>query len=254
MFAHPELEKDFANAAAIRSGSFTKSAVAQLVDSTVLKSDSVEERIESLCAEAVRYGFRSVCVPPSLVSRAAASLRQQGPRAVLVCTVVGFPNGYNEHSVKVFETSQAVAAGADEIDFVQNAGWVKSRQWERLRAEYEGIVAAASGKLVKIILETSLLTEEEIRLCSLLAARAGVHVVKTSTGFGSRGASVRDIEVIAAALAEVEKETGKRFGIKASGGVRSMDDARALIAAGATRLGTSGGAAIVDGSVHSSTY
>lgn len=254
MFAHVELEQDFLNAIEFaKATGNAKSQLAALIDSTVLKPESTWAKIEALCEEAQRYAFRAVCVSPCFVESASKFLKQRGC-AVRVCTVVGFPNGVATTESKVFETNNAVKCGAQEIDYVQNNGWVKDKRWDLLKCEAHEIVKAAEGNLVKIILETSLLTEEEIRECAILSAEAGVHVIKTSTGFGSRGALPKDIEIIAAALREVENKTGRKHGIKASGGVRSFADARTMVELGATRLGTSGGASIADGAVNTASY
>jgi deoxyribose-phosphate aldolase len=254
MFAHEELKADFSNAMEFQmaKGNARNNLVA-LIDSTVLKPESTLSKIETLCQEAHLYAFRAVCVSPCYVL-AASNLLKSLASTVRVCTVVGFPNGVATTASKVFETKNAVENAAHEIDYVQNNGWVKDKRWDLLETEAAEIVKAAKGALVKIILETSLLTEEEIRECATRSALAGVHVIKTSTGFGSRGALPKDIEIIAAALKEVEKKTGRKHGIKASGGVRSFADARTMVELGATRLGTSGGASIADGSVSTTSY
>ncbi len=254
MFAHSELEQDFIHASDFVSGvGEARNHLVSLIDSTVLKPDATWSKMEALCDEAHSYGFRAVCVPPCYVSRVSSFLNERNS-AVRVCTVIGFPNGNNSTPTKIFETQNAVAMGAHEIDYVQNDGWVKDRRWDLLEAEAAEIVRAAQGKLVKVILETSLLSDDEIRECALRSALAGVHVIKTSTGFGSRGALPCDIEIIASALRDVENKIGRKHGIKASGGVRSFLDARTMVSLGATRLGTSGGASIANGSENKSSY
>jgi len=246
MYAHPALAEDHGHRNAIlASAPDMRGHVARLIDSTVLKPDTSADRIQALCREAAEYGFRSVCVPPCFVALCRGEL--ESGRGVSICTVIGFPTGYASTESKVAETEDAVGNGADEIDFVQNDCWVKDSNWGSLESEYKAIVGAAAGRLVKIILETSLLSDEEIRECAVRAVRAGVHVVKTATGFGSRGASKRDIEIMASALSDVGRETGLTYGIKASGGIRSTEDALAFVKLGATRLGTSSGAAIAKG-------
>lgn len=241
-FAHPALEDDFRHR--------DSKAVEKLIDSTLLKLDTQPDQIEALCVEAVEHGFRSVCVPPcyaELASRALAKA-QKAHHRVLVCTVVGFPNGYATTDSKVHEAS-FLLKHAHEIDFVQNVGWVKAKLWNKLTEESEALVAQAkeatlcgpAGALVKVILETSLLTEAEIVDCTKLHAKAGVHVVKTSTGFGARGATLNDTRLMALALADVSASTGFLYGIKASGGVRTHADALAHLAQGVTRIGTSSG-------------
>jgi deoxyribose-phosphate aldolase len=254
MFAHPELAGDFQAAKdVVEKRGELRSALTRLVDSTVLKPETVWSKVEALCKEASQYNFRAVCVSPCFVQAVREYFKANSSK-VRVCTVVGFPNGVSTTASKVFETRDAISAGADEIDYVQNDGWVKSANWVALEKEAKEIVQAAQGRLVKIILETSLLTESEIRECALRSALAGFHVIKTSTGFGSRGASPKDIEIMASALAEAKSRTGMIYGIKASGGVRTLADAQTLVGLGATRLGTSGGAAIVDGAVNTASY
>jgi deoxyribose-phosphate aldolase len=254
MFAHTELENDFMHAKEFCAGHGNgRNHLTALIDSTVLKPDATMGKIEALCAEAKKYNFRAVCVSPCYVATAREYLDNQ-KSTVRVCTVVGFPNGNSTTESKVFETQNAVTAGAQEIDYVQNNAWVKDKRWNLLENEAAEIVKSANGALVKIILETSLLTEDEVRECATRSALAGVHVIKTSTGFGTRGALPRDIEIIAAALKDVETKTGRKHGIKASGGVRNFADARAMVELGATRLGTSGGAAIADGAESTASY
>ncbi|MCA2960537.1 MAG: deoxyribose-phosphate aldolase [Silvanigrellales bacterium] len=267
-FAHPALAEDFRERDARR--------VEKLVDSTLLKPGTQPAQIEALCVEAVAWGFRSVCVPPCYVTLARDALarafeaqharllplvpKSPPPREVLVCTVVGFPNGYATTASKVHEAS-LLLKDAHEIDFVQNVGWVKAGLWAKLAEETRALVEQARaaggthgpGALVKVILETSLLDESEIRACTQLHAESGVHVVKTSTGFGSRGATLADTTIMAQALANVTAKTGLCYGIKASGGVRTRADALAHLAIGVTRIGTSSGASLAEGSAQQGT-
>jgi deoxyribose-phosphate aldolase len=248
MYVHPEIEKDYANRAAVLAGgNAAKRSLAALIDSTVLKADTTTVNVRALCEEAVRYGFRAVCVPPCHTLLARRLMDEVGPGAPRVCGIAGFAWGYSTTETKVAETCNAVSMGADEVDFVQNDCWVREGDWAALELEYRAIVAAAEGRLVKIILETSLLSGSEIRESALRAALCGVHVIKTATGFGSRGASPDDIRIIAATVAEVKERTGGTHGIKASGGIRTTAEAMEMVRLGATRLGTSAGAAIVGG-------
>lgn len=216
----------------------------QLIDHTLLKPEATAAQIEKLCQEAREYGFGAVCVLPTWVPDAAAWLKGT---PVKTGTVVGFPLGGNTTAVKVLETTQAIAQGAQEIDVVLNIGALKSGADQQVREELAQVVKAAGRPeaevpeakvIVKVILETSLLTrEEKIRAC-LLAQAAGADFVKTSTGFGPSGATASDVRLM--------RETiGPNMGIKASGGIRTLEQAEALLAAGATRLGTSAGVALV---------
>ena len=258
--AHPQLIADFNSRNLALASPQNTRLLAPLVDHTFLKPAFATPDIVTLCTEAQVYLFRSVCVPPSAVELAASILSSHSfsetlllhdldtapADGVLVCTVVGFPLGYQTTATKVFETSKAIEQGAQEIDFVLNASWAKQQHWEQIENEARTIVEAAKGKLVKVILETSLLTSEEIDECSFRLAVAGVPVVKTSTGFGSRGASAEDISIIKKALDRATAATGLSYGIKASGGIRNAADALLLCTLGATRIGTSNGIAIVE--------
>lgn len=253
-FVHADLRDDCEAQQAIAQGKNPQAHLARLIDHTLLKPEAGPERYAALCAEAAEYGFRSVCVPPAWLIHARECLKKSQAINTKLCVVVGFPNGYNNTTVKIAETENAVDLSADEIDFVQNVGWVKSGAWDSLLREYAGIVKAAQGRLVKVILETSLLTNHEIARCSELAIEAGVHVIKTSTGFGSRGASQEDLQIISACVDKEKKASGRVFGIKASGGVRTLEDALGFVNAGATRLGASSGVAILKGLVATSDY
>ncbi len=218
--------------------------LARLIDHTVLKPDTTERQIRELCAEAREYCFASVCVSPVWVPTAAAELAGATP---LVCTVVGFPHGATRSAVKAFETAQAVADGADEIDMVLAIALLKSERYAEVEADVRAVVEAAQGRTVKVILETALLTDEEKVIACVLAQNAGADFVKTSTGFASSGASPQDVALM-------RRVVGDGMGVKASGGVRSAEDAYAMVEAGATRLGASAGVAILKGLTSDASY
>ena len=198
------------------------------VDHTLLAQTATWEEISGICDDALAYGTASVCIPPSYVGRAKEYL---GDR-MAVCTVIGFPNGYNTTAVKVFETEDAVANGADEIDMVINIGWLKDREYDRLRDEIRQVKAACAGRILKVIIETCLLSEEEkIRMCGIVT-EAGADFIKTSTGFSTAGATFDDIRLFA-------EHVGEGVRMKAAGGIKSFGDAEEFIRLGADRLGTS---------------
>ncbi|MCY7915240.1 deoxyribose-phosphate aldolase [Bacillus haynesii] len=212
--------------------------IARMIDHTVLKPDTVKSEIEVLCKEARVYGFASVCVNPCWVKLCAELLKDS---EVKVCTVIGFPLGATSPETKAFETKQAIADGAGEVDMVINIGALKDRDTGTVEHDIRAVTDAADGKaLVKVIIETSLLTDEEKRLACELAVKAGADFVKTSTGFSGGGATVRDIQLMRDAV-------GPDIGVKASGGVRDKESALAMIEAGATRIGASAGVSIVNG-------
>lgn len=216
----------------------------QYIDHTLLKPESTQEQIDHLLSEAVEYQFASVCVNPTWVAHCAKTLAGTG---VKVCTVVGFPLGANTSSVKAFETKDAIANGADEIDMVINVGQLKSGQYEVVKADIRAVVEASQDKLVKVIIETCLLTnDEKVKACQL-AVSAGADFVKTSTGFSAAGATVEDIVLM-------RETVGPNIGVKAAGGARSYEDAEAFIEAGTTRIGTSSGVAIVSGETVTEGY
>lgn len=216
----------------------------QYIDHTLLKPESTQEQIDHLLSEAVEYQFASVCVNPTWVAHCLKTLAGTG---VKVCTVVGFPLGANTSSVKAFETKDAIANGADEIDMVINVGQLKSGQYEVVEADIRAVVEASQDKLVKVIIETCLLTnDEKVKACQL-AVSAGADFVKTSTGFSAAGATVEDIVLM-------RETVGPNIGVKAAGGARSYEDAEAFIEAGATRIGTSSGVAIVSGETVTEGY
>jgi len=212
---------------------------AGMIDHTLLKPDATQAEIAQLCFEARKYSFASVCVNPTWVELCATLLKGS---SVMVCTVIGFPLGATAPEVKAFETQNALDHGASEIDMVINIGGLKARDLELVARDIRGVVttAHARGAIVKVILETSLLTDEEKTIASLLAKEAGADFVKTSTGFASGGATVHDIELMRRAV-------GREMGVKASGGVRTYEDAESMVRAGATRIGASAGVKIIQG-------
>lgn len=212
--------------------------LASLIDHTLLKPDATRADIEKLCAEAAQFGFASVCVSPVWVPLCSDLL--QGSCAK-VCTVIGFPSGAHAPDVKAYESRRAVEQGAQEVDMVINVGALKSKDYALVEQDIRGVVQAAGpGALVKVILETSLLTREEKIMGCTLAKAAGADFVKTSTGFAGGGATVEDIHLM-------RETVGPEMGVKASGGVRTKEEAEAMVAAGATRIGASAGVKIVRG-------
>lgn len=212
--------------------------IAKYIDHTLLKPEATKEQVEKLCAEAKQYNFASVCVNPTWVKLASELLEGTD---VEVCTVIGFPLGANTPETKAFESVNAVTNGATEVDMVINIGALKSGNIELVQKDIEAVVNAVKGKaLVKVIIETSLLTDEEKRTACELSVKAGADYVKTSTGFSTGGATVEDIKLM-------RETVGPDIGVKASGGVRTSEDAKAMIEAGATRIGASSGIAIVEG-------
>lgn len=219
--------------------------VAGLIDHTLLKADATKEQIKVLCEEAREYNFASVCVNPTWVKYASELLEGS---EVKVCTVIGFPLGATTPETKAFETKDAISNGAHEVDMVINIGALKDKDDELVERDIRAVVAASTGKaLSKVIIETSLLTDEEkVRACEL-AVKAGTDYVKTSTGFSTGGATVEDIALM-------RKTVGPDIGVKASGGVRNTSDAQKVIEAGATRIGASAGVSIVKGLTADSDY
>ncbi|WP_313973228.1 deoxyribose-phosphate aldolase [uncultured Selenomonas sp.] len=212
--------------------------LAKYIDHTLLKTDAQRADVTKLIEEAKAYHFASVCVSPIWVSYVSEALRDTG---IKTCTVIGFPQGATPSAVKAFETKQAVADGADEVDMVIAVGKLKDGDDAYVKADIEAVVRAARGKaLTKVIIETCLLTDEEKRRACLLAKEAGADFVKTSTGFAAGGATAADVKLM-------RESVGEAMGVKAAGGVRSRADAEAMLAAGATRLGTSSGVKIVEG-------
>lgn len=215
----------------------TKEKLAKMIDHTELKPSATHEKIEKLCKEALTYNFATVCVNPFHVSRAAELLRNSD---VKVCCVVGFPLGATTSEVKAFETRNAIENGAQEIDMVINIGALRSKDYELVKKDIEAVVEAAQGAVVKVIIETGFLTDEEkVKACEL-AKEAGASFVKTSTGFGPMGALPSDVKLM-------RKAVGDGMYVKAAGGIRDFRSALRLIQAGADRLGTSASIPIIEG-------
>jgi deoxyribose-phosphate aldolase len=220
--------------------------VTRMIDHTLLKADATKAEIEKLVGEAIEYSFASVCVNPTWV-KTAADLLAEAPE-VKVCTVIGFPLGASTPETKAFEAKNAIDNGATEVDMVINIAALKDNQDDLVEKDILAVVEAAKGKaLTKVIIETCLLTnEEKIRACEL-SVKAGADFVKTSTGFSTGGATVEDIRLM-------RKTVGPEIGVKASGGVRSREDALAMVEAGATRIGASSGVSISKGELSYSNY
>lgn len=198
------------------------------VDHTLLLQQSTWEEIKGICDDAIAYDTASICIPASYVKQAADYLKGRVP----VCTVIGFPNGYSTTAVKVFETKDAIANGAEEIDMVINIGWVKDGLYDKVLEEIKEIKAACGNHILKVIIETCLLTDEEkIKMCEVVT-KSGADYIKTSTGFSTAGATFADIELFA-------KHVGPNVKMKAAGGISSIEDAEKFVELGASRLGTS---------------
>lgn len=208
---------------------------AKLIDHTLLAPTATPQQIANLCAEAREHDFFSVCVSPTYVQQAVHELEESD---VKVCTVVGFPSGAHLSSIKAAETAAAVADGADEIDMVINLGAVKNADWGLVESDIHAVVRAAGSALVKVILETCLLTDSEIERACELSVRAGADFVKTSTGFSTHGATVEHVALM-------RKSVGPFTGVKASAGIRTKDTFESMVAAGASRIGASAGAALL---------
>ncbi|QKS70461.1 deoxyribose-phosphate aldolase [Paenalkalicoccus suaedae] len=220
-------------------------AIAQMIDHTQLKAETSVEQIEKLCNEAKEFQFASVCVNPTHVKLAAERLQGSG---VDVCTVIGFPLGANTPEVKAFETTNAIENGATEVDMVLNIGALKDGNLELVERDMRAVQEAAQGKaLTKVILETCLLTDQEKVTACEIAVKVGLDFVKTSTGFSFGAATVEDVKLM-------RETVGDQAGVKASGGVRSLADAQAMIEAGATRIGASAGVQIVQGETSTDSY
>ncbi len=218
--------------------------IAPLIDHTLLKANATQEEIVKLCEEAKKYKFASVCVNPAYVNLCKQLL---GSSSVKVCTVIGFPLGATTSTVKAIETKEAIANGADEVDMVINIGALKSGNYQLVFDDIKSVREASRGKILKVIIETAYLTKEEkIKACEL-SKEAGADFVKTSTGFGPSGATAEDIALMKFVV-------GPKIGVKASGGIRSLDDAVKMVKAGATRVGASASVAIVRGEVGKSKY
>ncbi|ATF75148.1 deoxyribose-phosphate aldolase [Pasteurella multocida] len=218
--------------------------IAQFIDHTALTAEKTEQDIIQLCDEAIAHQFWSVCINSAYIPLAKQKL---AGTPVKICTVVGFPLGANLSTVKAFETTEAIKAGADEIDMVINVGWIKSNKWDAVEKDIATVLAACAGKPLKVILETCLLSKEEIVKACEICKTLNVAFVKTSTGFNRGGATKEDVALM--------KRTVGDIGVKASGGVRDTETAIAMINAGASRIGASAGIAIIHGLQDvSSTY
>lgn len=224
---------------------WTALQIAQVIDHTLLKADATASMFDKLCQEAITHRFASVCVPSSQVQFCSELLQNS---LIPVCTVIGFPFGYASTASKIREAEVALTDGARELDVVLNIGWLKSGYTVKVEAELQAICALPGSKIVKIILETSALTTEEKILGCRIAESAGAQFVKTSTGFGSGGATLEDIRLM-------KQTVSPTVFVKASGGIRTRDDAIAYLEAGVQRIGTSAGVAMVTGApVASSSY
>ena len=212
--------------------------ISSMIDHTLLKADATEDMIEKLCKEALEYNFAAVCVNPYYVKKAKKFLNGSN---VKVATVIGFPLGANTKEVKAFETKKAIEDGADEIDMVINIGALKNKEYDVVKNDINAVVKAANGKaIVKVIIETCLLTKEEKIKACLLSKEAGADYVKTSTGFSTGGATIEDVKLMKETICDAMK-------IKASGGIRDYETAKAMIEAGASRIGASSSVKIVKG-------
>lgn len=207
-------------------------------DHTLLKQESTWQQIKEVCDDGLKYGCASICIPASYVKQAAEYVGDN----LKICTVIGFPNGYSTTAVKVFETEDAIRNGADEIDMVINIGWVKDCRWDDLLAEIKAIKSSCKGRILKVIIEACLLTEEEkIKMCEIVTA-SGADFIKTSTGFSVAGATREDVTLF-------KEYVGPDVRIKAAGGIRTLQDAEDFINLGAARLGTSAVVKLVKGQV-----
>ncbi|MCH3972460.1 MAG: deoxyribose-phosphate aldolase [Oscillospiraceae bacterium] len=202
--------------------------ILSMVDHTLLKQDATWAQIQEICDDAIHYHTASVCIPASFVKKA----KEYVGNRMAVCTVIGFPNGYSTTAAKVFETKDALANGADEIDMVINIGWVKDKQYDKVLSEIRSMKEACGSHILKVIVETCLLTEEEkIKMCEIVT-ESGADFIKTSTGFSTGGATFADVALF-------KKHVGPQVRIKAAGGIASLADAEKFIELGASRLGTS---------------
>lgn len=218
--------------------------VNKFIDHTLLKAFATEEEILKLCNEAIKYNFKSVCVNPANVKLAKQALEGSD---VLVCTVIGFPLGANIPEIKALEAMMAIRDGADEIDMVINVGKAKDHDYNYIEKEIALVVSSSASKCVKVIIETCYLTDEEKVECCLAAKRANATFVKTSTGFGTGGATAEDIKLM-------RETVGDTMGVKASGGVRNLADLELMVENGATRIGASSGVAIMQNATSHEDY
>ncbi len=220
-----------------------KKDILKTVDHTLLTQTATWEEIRGILDEGIKYNTASACIPAAYVKQAADYVEGKLP----ICTVIGFPNGYSTTAVKVFETKDALANGAEEIDMVINIGWLKDKKYQELEEEIRQIHEACGGKILKVIIETCLLTEEEkIKMCEIVT-KAGAEYIKTSTGFSAAGATFADVELM-------RNHIGKEIKVKAAGGIASLQDAEEFIRLGADRLGTSRMIKIVEQSDDGSGY
>lgn len=216
----------------------------QYIDHTLLKPDSTQQQIETLCHEAEQYNFASVCVHPHFVKFASDLLKEKSPK---ICTVIGFPLGQNTTETKIFEAGNAIENGADEIDMVINVSRLKDKQYEKLKEEISKLKETVGQNILKVIVEISLLTNDEITKISRIVSEAGADFIKTSTGFGAHGATLEAVKIM---KANISPQTQ----IKASGGIRDFETAKQYIDLGVSRLGTSSGVEIVEGKPSNKTY
>ncbi len=216
----------------------------KLIDHTLLKQDATSEQIIKLCSEAKEYDFMSVCINPKFVATAAKELEASD---VKVCTVIGFPLGANTKEVKVFEAKNAIENGADELDMVINVSDLKDKNYDAILEEIKAIKDIAGDRILKVILETCLLSDEEIVEACKIALKAGADFVKTSTGFSTGGARAEDVALM-------KQTVGDKMSVKASGGIRSLDDLNIMVENGASRIGASSGIAIMEGYTSKENY
>ena len=215
----------------------------KLIDHTYLKAFGTKNEIDNILEEAISYDFKSVCLNPAWIEYAVESLKESD---VLVCTVIGFPLGANTTETKVYETTDALKKGAHEIDMVINIGWAKEGRFDLVKKEVEAVREAAHNHTLKVILETCYLTEDEIEQAARAAIEAGADFIKTSTGFGTGGANVQDVRLMKKVAGDKE--------VKASGGVKNLEDLEAMVEAGATRIGASSGVSIMQGKTSKENY
>jgi deoxyribose-phosphate aldolase len=223
---------------------FIEKYMNQYIDHTLLKPDSISADIEKLCDEAIKYNFATVCVHPHFVSLAKNYLKQSN---VKVCTVIGFPLGQNTTETKIFEAENAIENGADEIDMVINVSWLKDKQNQNLKEEISRLKKSVGNRILKVIIEISLLTDDEIAKVSQIVSEAGADFIKTSTGFGAHGATLEAVKIM---KANISPQTQ----IKASGGIRDFEAAKQYIETGVNRLGTSSGVEIIEGKTSDKNY
>ena len=219
-------------------------SIARLIDHTLLKPDMTVTDIEKLCSEAGEHGFHSVCVPPCYIKYSRKALFETH---VKIATVIGFPFGYSLSRVKIYEAIEAAMNGADELDIVLNISLIRSGKWDAVEEEISDIISATHSVVHKIIIEACYLTEDEKKKACQVVMNSGAAYIKTSTGFGKEGARIEDIELI-------KSVTGNRIGIKAAGGIKSLDDVKAFVNAGASRIGTSSGVGIMKEASESGEY